>query len=522
MSSPTSPRRSRRIQQEDPEYEAAPASQRVTPPRTSAEGGPSVPFLGSPDQGSTETYATAPHTLGDALSDFVFVRGDDEDSISSGEQTLSDHVLEPTTDEERRLGLANAAGILARAQNNATMPNENGDPTPEEVAVAKARRLQEAVAGKTEVWRDQLMQDLGELRSYVATVEADQGDEVTRERLKESYLKAHSRREALLAERYKWESLLFESEYTADELRAKTQEIAKLYDDIDKYCRGNLLEKAKELSKNGINAADSKLFKLPTVAVPGFKGEISEFPSFERAFESVIGKSQLPAQYKLVHLKAAIKGEPTKLASVVGSDAADYQKLWNLLRLRYGDASSLRAQVMADFMNLPKQIPTGAEAMRKAHDNVVAKLNRLKEVDPRAASREEWIMLVMEPLYSRDLRRRIREKLATETPSVADFLETAEEFISREVRMSHADRVNPLNGNGNGKKSADGGKEAGKGGKGGPKKTGTTAGFAVTVAEAEAKVAACAATKPQNSSRTKSGGGKGRKKSFSSIPQNFK
>jgi len=160
--------------------------------------------------------------------------------------------------------------------------------------------------------------------------------------------------------------------------------------------------------------------------------------------------------------------------------------------------------------------------MRKAHDNVVAKLNRLKEVDPRAASREEWIMLVMEPLYSRDLRRRIREKLATETPSVADFLETAEEFISREVRMSHADRVNPLNGNGNGKKSADGGKEAGKGGKGGPKKTGTTAGFAVTVAEAEAKVAACAATKPQNSSRTKSGGGKGRKKSFSSNPQKFK
>jgi len=511
-------RRSRRTRGEEPEYEGAPPSQRVTPPRTSQEEeGQGVP-IGADLLVSPEHFATARHTLGDVLPVFYDAQNvSDGDSTATVEGDRADDILAPVSDEDRQAGVDTAVHVLTGGAQAMALDGdrENGF----QAAIDLAARKLAALEAKLAVWKDQFIdRDLQAVRDVSMRVQLNPADSSLRERLREAYDRAKARREAILAERFRWETLIFEAECPADESDAKMTMVTKTYQDVDDACRGELLEKAKKLIKDpddGLSGADSKLFKLPAVEVPSFKGSLAEFPSFERAFQAVIGKSKLPDQYKLVHLKNALKGETTGLNAIVGTEAADYGRLWNLLHARYGNASSLRAQVMADFMGLKNKASEGPKGLRKLHDGVVAKYNRLKEVDPAAANRKEWVMMIIQPLYPREIRRRICEKLQEEEPDIDVFLENAELLISREMRMEHADQVNPLNGkdppktrtgNNNGKPNN---KKPG-----GFPPQGTTTGFAVGDASSRAdsacqgdanqscKQAACAApTSRKNQSR---------------------
>jgi hypothetical protein len=490
--------------------EGAPPSQRVTPPRTSQEeAAPTVPGTST----GQDEYTTAPHTLGDALTVFYDTHPSSEtDSSGRLEETFTDDILAPVDDEARRTGVDQAIHVLTgRAATMSHDGRENGSNHGDaaEANVHVALRKLAAQEAKIDTWKDQLItRELRAVKDEIMRVQLRPEDSSLRERLKEVYERAKARREAILAERYRWESLIFEAECSADDSNAKLAEVDKCYTDIDHACRGELFETAKKLMRNpndGLAGADSKLFKLPAVEVPSFKGNLAEFPSFERAFQAVIGTSKLPDQYKLVHLKNALKGETTGLSTIVGTAAADYQRLWDLLHARYGNEASLRAQVMADFMALKGKTSEGPLGLRRLHDGVVTKFNRLKEVDPAAATRKEWVMLVIQPLYPREIRRRICERLGQEEPDIDDFLATAEQLISREMRMEHADQVNPLNGK-TPKKNTTGhnnGKLQNNNKSGGFRFHGTTAGLAAGEATSKAcqggahnccKQAACAAT----------------------------
>jgi len=518
-------RRSRRTRGEPPEVDGAPSSQRVTPPRSSQEEeaeGQQVP-VPLDVTGGPEVFATAQHSLGEALSIFHDARSDSStDTIDQSWDTVDD-LLAPVEEAAGRATLQAAPNLLTGQSD--TMPlndRENGaDGHPPEEAEVAQRRLA-AHEAKLTVWKERFLREAGQLAAEVTRVQADPTSAARREQLKEAYNRAKARKEAMDAERYRWETLIFESEHTPELTDTKMEEVDKTYRDVDQACRGSLLERAKELTRDpdaGLSNNDSKLFKLPAVEVPSFKGSIADFPSFERAFRAVIGASKLPDQYKLVHLKSALKGEATGLSNIVGTEAADYARLWDLLNARYGDVASLRAQVMADFMGLQGKDSAGPRGLRKLHDLVVTKYNRLKEVDPTAANRKEWVMLIIQPLYPRDLRRRICEKLGVEEPSIDEFLVTAEILISREMRMEHADQVNPLNGN---HKTPAGGKNNDSRSKKKPGgNLGTTTGLAVGAGEAcgcsSAPQAALAATsskkqQPRGRGSSKATGAGGQKK----------
>jgi len=229
----------------------------------------------------------------------------------------------------------------------------------------------------------------------------------------------------------------------------EAQDKQKLLSDAYRRESENFIQRKVEIDKNvkiGRNkqgalegVGNDKLFKLPTLSLPTFSGDIREFPSFQRNFEDMIGKTGLRNFQKLIHLRQALKGPVANLVDSCGEGDDAYEEAWRILIGRYGDKDVLRTMLLNEVQEVsPVRSNMSVPEQQKTHDKVRKLFLRLITVDPQADEPTSPMLPIIQGKYSADLRREIEKEFGMRL-QVSKFLEEAERILRREGRFAATD-----------------------------------------------------------------------------------
>ena len=234
------------------------------------------------------------------------------------------------------------------------------------------------------------------------------------------------------------EGLLVECHYnTAEHARIKGELDQHLDTCLDRMIahrvaiENNLKEGMARHEVSGPASAD-KLFKIPTLALPTFSGNIKDFPKFRKNFQDLIGKSQLKEYQKLIHLKQALQGPAADIVSNCGEGDDAYQLAWNTLQSRYGDPEVLKPLLLTEIHDVgPIKSGSSLKDQRKMHDKIRGIMVKLLELDVTLGHENSPLIPLIQAKYPIPMRREIEKNRGTRM-DIGDFLQEAEKIFKRE------------------------------------------------------------------------------------------
>jgi len=495
------PRRSRRIQGENPEYEDIDPAQRVTPPRDGSHrgatprtgegrarvqpggaisfraGAPSESSSSSSEGGRTSAganvsgYRSSWSTLPSSLSWEQF---HDPDFSPGGyaedlfDSSLQFHAYPPSDPGETRrvdcpvLRRTVSAGSLGRdtggGNNLETMAHGGaaGGGADEELRKIqdRARRSMAGTRRRFDQRRQDLhnqWRDAREARLEHEDVLGTPREAECVRRVRIAVIQAKERRQEILTDRRTWLEHLYEAGYTEDEESQHVREFDHLYNEsVEEHERElevgtRFLKKVDDQEKLVTDPVDTRLFKLPPLSIQEFDGDREKFVSFQQNFEALVGKQKLRDHQKLTHLRGCLKGKAADAIVSVGTEDADYQRAWDILTRRFGDRAELVREILASMSRMELPFKSNPEVQRQYCDEITSKYNRLIEVDPHSRDSDSTILPLIMNCFSAPIKSDLIKELG-KFPTVTRFLERAQELIGIEVHVrgkTHFSGQNP-------------------------------------------------------------------------------
>ena len=150
---------------------------------------------------------------------------------------------------------------------------------------------------------------------------------------------------------------LFQVERSSDGVDELKQRITALEQKVEQQQQHKGIEKAEtggekyslhdrspdQSSEHSQAIGQDLLNQLKKVSIPVFSGDKATYPGWRAAFYQCIDEAQVSQEYKLLHLKQCLTGEPLRLVERMGHSAAAYTTAKAKLDQKYGGKRRLIA-----------------------------------------------------------------------------------------------------------------------------------------------------------------------------------
>lgn len=210
-------------------------------------------------------------------------------------------------------------------------------------------------------------------------------------------------------------------------------------------------------SNNGSNISSrtresSQLsIKLPTIELPSFNGEPSDWITFRDTFNSLIDENaNLSNIQKLHYLKACLKGEAINVISTVENTSDNYDLAWNLLKERYDNKRIIVQRHIKNLFDLPTISRESASSIRSILDNFQTNLRSLKNLKENT---DQWDSLLIHLIVSKLDRQSHKEWEKTLKGATMPTLKQLIEFLTEKCQVLESMTFDNSNGYNNGNKS---------------------------------------------------------------------
>ncbi|KAK9712066.1 Reverse transcriptase (RNA-dependent DNA polymerase) [Popillia japonica] len=168
----------------------------------------------------------------------------------------------------------------------------------------------------------------------------------------------------------------------------------------------------------------SKVVKLPTIELPKFKGDYSDWLGFKDTFQSLIHDNvRLNKIQKFHYLRASLGQNAQKIIQCLEFSSENYDKAWDLLCKRYNKSQLLvhsHLKALFQIESLGKETACG---LRTIIDSVCEHLHALNSLKQPT---EQWdqilIYLITNKLDRATLREWDQVKAIDEFPNFQEFL----------------------------------------------------------------------------------------------------
>lgn len=121
--------------------------------------------------------------------------------------------------------------------------------------------------------------------------------------------------------------------------------------------------------------------RLPTIDMPKYSGDHSEWKPFHDIFKSIVHSNQhLPGSHKFQYLMNSLTGEPRDLLSGFELCDDDYPKAWKLLNDTYSDQPAVFLHIMNKFTALESAVNEGPEHLRHLIKETASCFNALASI----------------------------------------------------------------------------------------------------------------------------------------------
>lgn len=195
---------------------------------------------------------------------------------------------------------------------------------------------------------------------------------------------------------------------------------------------GTLSQSKTETSGNTNNDRSSRegpsLLRLPTINIPIFSGNISDWPSFKDTFSSLVHNNQdLDDVQKFHYLKSSLKGSASSLIAAINITAEGYDQAWATLTTRYDSKRLQATHHLMNIFNYPPMNKCSLANLDNFSSTVLesaASFNRLHLSDPSGVILCTFALRLLDP----KTRERFENKYGSrsEAPTWKEF----SDFIS--------------------------------------------------------------------------------------------
>ncbi len=98
---------------------------------------------------------------------------------------------------------------------------------------------------------------------------------------------------------------------------------------------------------------ESKPINLPKLKLPTFDGNITKFPKFMNTVQTILEQYDIPSQEKLLHLEAALVGEPARLLENLPVNQQTYDIALQKLKTKYDQQDQVVTALYEKIRSIP-------------------------------------------------------------------------------------------------------------------------------------------------------------------------
>ena len=100
--------------------------------------------------------------------------------------------------------------------------------------------------------------------------------------------------------------------------------------------------------------AKSLPFNLPTIEIPRFSGQVTEWDTFRELFEQLILNQSIPKTQKMCILKTKLAGEAAKLVANLPAKDENFDTAWNILVECYSNKRATTSLYFKSLLEAPE------------------------------------------------------------------------------------------------------------------------------------------------------------------------
>ena len=178
----------------------------------------------------------------------------------------------------------------------------------------------------------------------------------------------------------------------------------------------------------GSGSSSSSMVNLPTLRVPKFSGDPTDWPNFWSFFDNLVHSNpHLSTVVKSTHLRESLTDQAAENICGFVHPSEDYEVAVNLLRERYGDRTIVKKQLMRKLFKL--SVPSTTKDSLLSFVNEVDTLMRSLKVyvkDPE----DNWVipLVLLEYLPDEEFQWVVREVGETEV-TVRDIIKRIQLYV---------------------------------------------------------------------------------------------
>ena len=188
--------------------------------------------------------------------------------------------------------------------------------------------------------------------------------------------------------------------------------------------------------------------KLPTIPVPKFNGEASEWMSSRDMFTAIVVHSQLNDVEKLIHLRDSLSGDSLFLIKNLSISEQNFNVAWNKLLTHYNNNRRIIYGHVTALLNIPCMKAGTAKDLRALFNSTIDVVESLKSLGSPVDS---WDHLIVPLITSRlDQRSLMAWEDSLEHSTEPSTFAEVKEFLQKRLLTLEA-----VNGAGSSKTSND-------------------------------------------------------------------
>lgn len=172
--------------------------------------------------------------------------------------------------------------------------------------------------------------------------------------------------------------------------------------------------------------------KLPSLDLPVFDGNITEWTSFKDLFTAAVGNnSKLGAAQKLQYLKSSLGGEAASLIRSFAITDLNYVAAWKILNERYDNTREIVQTLINKLLTLKEIKTENATDLQKLVDSFVESVRALEVLKRPIDKWDDFLVVVLLNKLDMSTRREWAVKqTGTDLPKYSDFID----FLRSHVR----------------------------------------------------------------------------------------
>ena len=200
--------------------------------------------------------------------------------------------------------------------------------------------------------------------------------------------------------------------------------------------RANSAQQIEETSQNVAAIQINSDIKFPSVNLPKFSGQYSEWLNFSKNFKELIASnSRLSEQQKYLYLKSCLSGPAAAAVESVEINENSYKEAWEILQGKFRNSKFITDLEIRNILSLEKITNRSFEHFQKLFDLSFNSIRKLSSITEKEKLSDALLVYLVTSKFDHETKQLWELSLpANELPS----LTALEDFMSRQCQSLNA------------------------------------------------------------------------------------